>query len=97
MRALPLVHSSLFNLPNHRPLASKPHAPYNKPITGVIGVDLDDVILSGEPRRRWPRKKRQKQQTRTLNRTRSQPKGCASAPLLPAERAAGVTHAGLLG
>jgi len=63
---------------------------------GVIGVDLDDVILSGEPRRRWPRKKRQKQQTRTLNRTRSQPEGCASAPLLPAERAVGVTYAGLL-
>jgi len=27
---------------------------------GVIGVDLDDGISSGEPRRRWPRKKRQK-------------------------------------
>jgi len=26
---------------------------------GVIGVDLDEVISSGEPRRRWPRKKRQ--------------------------------------
>ena len=37
--------------------------PYNRDAgltLGVIGVDLGDGISGGEPRRRWPRKKRQK-------------------------------------
>jgi hypothetical protein len=50
-----------------------PFLPYNKATTGVIGVDLGDCISGGEPRCRWPRKKRQKQQTRTLTSTRSLP------------------------
>jgi hypothetical protein len=35
--------------------------PYNRGVMGVIGVDLGDAISGCEPRRRWPRKKRQNQ------------------------------------